>query len=55
MKVTPKTDSNLDEISLMTDVKNVATQDKVILSTYHQVKGLELKRSYGSHGRGYIS
>ncbi len=34
----------LDEISLMTDAdKNVATQDKVILSTYHQVKGLEFK------------
>lgn len=34
----------LDEISLMTDVdKNVATADKVILSTYHQVKGLEFK------------
>ena len=34
----------LDEISLMTDAdKNVATEDKVILSTYHQVKGLEFK------------
>ena len=34
----------LDEISLMTDVdKNVSTFDKVILSTYHQVKGLEFK------------
>lgn len=34
----------LDEISLMTDVdKNVASVDKVILSTYHQVKGLEFK------------
>ncbi len=32
----------LDEISLMTDVdKNVSPEDKVILSTYHQVKGLE--------------
>ena len=32
----------LDEISLMTDVdKNVLPEDKVILSTYHQVKGLE--------------
>lgn len=34
----------LDEISLMTDAdKNVATEDKIILSSYHQVKGLEFK------------
>lgn len=34
----------LDEISLMTDVdKNVASEDKVILSNYHQVKGLEFQ------------
>lgn len=32
----------LDEISLMTDVdKNISDGDKVILATYHQVKGLE--------------
>lgn len=36
--------SILDEISLMTDQdKNEMVEDSVILSTYHQVKGLEFK------------